>query len=136
MAQFINRNWGHLTHLDSYRKPLMIRNSDGTEYVGDTHGGPRVMLLRCECGQEFEVKESEFPGRRKLKSCMRPECPFTHPKPKTKREPGRHGVAVCVYLASDTFDYVSKLGVEKGFNFSKILNELIREHMLRKLLDD
>src|SRR4051812_44355370 len=95
-AQF---RWGNLTMLDIYYKPLMIRNPDGTEYVGDNRGGPRVMLLRCDCGHEWEVPVKTFPGRRKLRSCMRPECAFTpRPKPKLFR---LHGATYSMYLTED-----------------------------------
>lgn len=126
--------WGRISCLRIYHKPLMIRRSDGTEYVGDNYGGPKVMSLRCECGYEWEQETATFPGRRKMRSCMRPECEFT-PRPKQKRPRGRQGYAVCVYLSHDTTNMVRMVSVDRNLTFSKALDEMIREHTVASLLN-
>jgi len=92
------RRWGHITLLDMSHLPLVARDYTGKEYIADTRGGPLVWNMECDCGIVFSIPDDQFPGKRKLKSCGRPECPFT-PKPKPKRQlPGQQGTSVSLYL--------------------------------------
>jgi hypothetical protein len=142
ILEFVNpslattNRWGNLTLVgNAYYKPLIIKRSDGTEYIGDNQGGPRVMKLRCDCGFEWEQEVAKFPGRRRMRNCMRPQCQFTKPaeKPKPIRS---HGATYSMYLTDDVAAHLKAFAAETGLSFSKAANEIIRRHAVQKLLDD
>jgi hypothetical protein len=127
-------HWAHLTFVRRYRVPIIEIGSGGTPYVADTHG-PWHMELECECGHMFSMPESAFPGRRKLKSCGRPECPHTKPD-KLSRAPRERGVALSVYLSLDIAQRLKDESDRQRISFSKLVESIAREYFLRQLVGE
>jgi len=125
-------SWGHIELIEMVHKPLIMKTRTGEEYVADTHGGPLTMLLRCGCGHQWEIEAAKFPGRRHVRACGRPQCPYT-PKPKPIRT---RGAQFSVYLSAERAALIAQWGAEKGLSFSKAVDELIGEYFLQKLLDE
>jgi len=69
------QRWGNLKLVKEYCPPIMHKRLDGSEYDSGNFGPP-MWLLRCDCGYEFSIFKEDFPGRRKLRDCQRPECPI------------------------------------------------------------
>ena len=119
------QRWGHVKFLRSYRTPLWINSPKGP-YIGDTQGGPRVMELRCDCGHVFTIPVDDFPGRRKLKSCNRPECPHTA-RPEPPREPKAQAHWT---LTVSILEVVSGFATAKKLTPSKAAEILLREGVM------
>jgi hypothetical protein len=108
--------WGHLKIVSQGSDSIKKRRLDGSLYdTGEVT--PKWLDLLCECGFKFRIIESEFPGRRKLRSCADwvPErasiCPFTRTaKPVRNESPGRplleaeKGVQQTIYMPRDLIE--------------------------------
>lgn len=123
--------WAHMLIMKDYRQPLMGVNPDGHPLVLDSHGGPHMLRLRCDCGHEWEIEAEAFPGRRALRSCGRFLCPHT-PKPRAKRE---RGSAYCVYLPMKTASLINDYAIQHGVSFSRAIDELITAQIVSQLLN-
>src|SRR3990167_8180776 len=70
------RRWGHLTLKEVRRSPRVYRDAEGNPYEGGDYD-PDIWVLLCECGREFEIRETEFPGRRRMRSCGKADCEYS-----------------------------------------------------------
>ncbi len=124
MAHLTSENiWAHMRVLRRFRAPIMMRDHEGKLYVADTQG-PQMLALRCDCGHEWEIRQDEFPGRRKLKNCGRPQCPHVN-------SPGRsrfreRGSTCSVYLSNALAAQVDTYASALGVSFSRGLERLAR----------
>lgn len=127
--------WAHLTLVRPvYRRQVIERNPlTGEEYVADTHGPP-VMLLRCDCGHEQEILAVDFPGRRKMRYCGRPECPHGPRRP--SKAPRERGAAYSVYLPLSRAQQVQQWAKAHGLTFSKAMSELVHEGLIQKIINE
>lgn len=127
-------NWGHLQLLDTRRVPIMGTDyRTGLPYVMDTHG-PITMFFRCDCGFEFTMERSQFPGRRRLKYCMRPECQYA-PKPRTKRDRSDPGKMQSVYLHESLIEQVHAWAAKRDMTYSAAIRELVLKGLVNDLVD-
>ena len=124
--------WGNITRCMAIRTPIMSEGPGGETYIADTHG-PAVYRLTCQCGHEWDILQSEFPGRRKVRSCGRVECPHT---PQPKRRFKQHGRAASVYLSAERYAWVEALAQKNDWPFSKAVDEAIGSAMLAELMAD
>lgn len=63
--------WGHLELL----KVEFTGAQDGA--VWDSHGGPTIWTLRCDCGHIWTLDMALFQSKRQTRSCGRESCPYT-----------------------------------------------------------
>jgi len=125
-------HWGHVALIRTWRVPIMAKTVWGEEYVADTYG-PALWLLRCDCGLEWEIPKEDFPGRRILKSCGRPLCPYT-PKPKFKAQ-GQRGRTYTVYLTHEHGAWLQSKATAANMSFSGYLDEHIRQLIADELIN-
>lgn len=132
-ASFLAR-WGNLTLLEEHRAPLVL-TADGKSYVADTKWGPRLMWLRCDCGFEFTLKKTDFPGRRVMRDCNRPECPYASARvarADAKNRPRRRhaervGSTHSVYLSDAYSQYLRDYARKRGISFSAAFEHAVEE---------
>lgn len=125
--------WGHICKEDAYYKPIMALDHHGNEYIANTHG-PFMWKLKCECGHQWEIEADDFPGRRKLRSCGRPECPHT-----LRDEPPRIKEAKAVYtsyMSCSTMDRVVEYAKANRLSKSAALERLLVEGLVSKLVNE
>lgn len=125
--------WGHLSLLSTRHVPVMHRKPDGSEYVADTHG-PVTMFFQCDCGHEFSMEKRDFPGRRVLRYCGRPECPHA-PKPKPVRVRSDPSSLQTIYLPQSLIDYARNWARAHGTSYSGAIRELLRKAIVDELTD-
>ena len=118
--------WGNLRIANAYRAPIMASERSpgfkGEDYIADTHG-PRIWTLLCDCGHRWDVKVDDFPGRRRLRSCGRVECPHT-PKPKF-RSRGPAGIVRTVYLGQENTTWLQTKASASGTSLSRYLDDMV-----------
>ncbi len=124
--------WGHIIREAEFRKPIIVKGRDG-EYVADTHG-PLTWRFRCDCGFVWELEAKDFPGRRKMRTCGRRECPYANPKssPSPKEAKSAHSLYLPMALMTEVRAYATR----KGLNLSEAVTEILREGLISKLLND
>jgi hypothetical protein len=69
----VGDKWAKLTVSEIIQKPIMRPMLGGKEYFGGEYEEP-VYVLDCSCGGRVEIRESEFPGRKRLKQCGLEGC--------------------------------------------------------------
>jgi hypothetical protein len=122
MSNYIPSNfWAHMRLLRTYWEPLMLKGLNGVPYVADSHG-TRMMELQCDCGHTWSILKEDFPGRRKLTSCGRVECPHSYPKPKRG---ARTGVNFTTYYTADNHEWLEAKANATGSTKSHLVNQLI-----------
>lgn len=106
----------------------------GEPYVKDSRG-PAVLVLRCDCGHEWETPAATFPGRRYVQSCHQPGCKFApHPKPlKRVKEPRSN---ICVSVTTDLITQIHKYAKEHSLTASRAVEVLVMEGLIAKLIND
>lgn len=134
-------HWAHLTIIGRYRAPLYLTNQmTGETYLADSHGGPWMWKLQCDCGHTFEIEAAKFPGRRTARSCNRPECPHSRQEPGPEmpigRPVGKSGAVFTIYLPNDVINLVKEYCSGKPVSFSKGIARLIRNGAVSKLLQE
>jgi hypothetical protein len=117
--------WAYVERLRIYRAPEMALDHHGTPYVADPSGGPWTWDLRCQCGHQWTILESDFPGKLHLRSCGRPECPYSKPKPERRKHEAKSIRSIALDMT--TILYVSQYVDKTGLSFSAACNELIRK---------
>ena len=126
-------HWGNLTLIDHYPTPSYLTTGKGEKYVADTHGGPYMWRLRCDCGYEWELPRENFPGRRALRSCGQPECTVATNRPKTGREiHAAIGISIPVALIEQVKAYAAQTKV----NTSRAAAELLYKGLAAALIED
>jgi hypothetical protein len=131
-----NDHWGHVTLLSSFRGPLYLTGPGGKPYVADTHGGPQMLRLRCDCGFEWEIERQQFPGRRKLRSCGRKECTALPQKPPETTFHEKK-VSICISIPTDMVALVEQFRIKMSLkNFSRATEALIREALIARIIND
>jgi hypothetical protein len=137
--QSTSDHWAHLTIVDRWREPSYLTNQlTGEKYVADSHGGPWMWRLRCDCGYEFEIEATAFPGRRVARNCARTECPYTsrqEPEAIAGRPVGTSGAVFTVYLPNDVINLIHAHRKIKLVSFSKAITQLIRKVGIYELLE-
>lgn len=75
MSLDLSRPWGHLRFLGERQEEIVRKDEHGKEYgSGEYH--PPVLDLICDCGYDFSILKSSFPGKRKMRTCGRPVCEY------------------------------------------------------------
>lgn len=134
--------WGHLTRFAVGRHPERAQNDKGDSYETGLPG-PAWWGLRCDCGHEFTILEKEFPGKRVMVNCGRPECAFAkyekelraaHPasqrgagRPRLSQGPSR---PVSIYFPLSLIDEIEQIQKEHPDelrNFSHAVVVLVTE---------
>lgn len=126
-------HWGHITREDAYYRPNMALDAEGNEYVADNYG-PMAWKLRCDCGYGWEIVAKDFPGRRQLKSCGRPECKYT-PQSVTRKIKER-GSAYSIYIPISLAQQIAEFADAHNTTFSKACEVLCREGLVSKLVNE
>lgn len=67
------RRWGHLTLTEVWSESI---TADGPNGPYDTGERDTYWRLLCDCGREMVIRYRDFPGRRNMKRCDLPDCPF------------------------------------------------------------
>jgi len=124
--------WGNLRLISGYQTPSYAEGPKG-RYVADTHGGPYMWRLRCDCGYEWEIPENEFPGRRALRSCGRKECTVTAKPPRKVRVVK---TTLSLSLAVDTINGIRQYQTAKNLSLSSAANILLDKGLASVLIED
>ena len=74
--QLNSKKWSNVTYLERIVRQAKRQNVLTGEWMNLAQNEPIKLRFRCDCGHEWEMLEEEFGGRRKLKNCGRPECPY------------------------------------------------------------
>ncbi len=122
------RFWGHLELFGETQEPITKLDNEGHAYIADTRG-PIYLQLRCDCGHAWEMLKSDFPGRRAMQSCGRPECKYTKPPKGPRRMPEQKGMATTVYLSKDCIEWLIAQAKKHGNSYSKELDNLLHRAM-------
>ena len=128
--------WGNVSQMAEFRMPVLGRNvMTGETYITDSQG-PWAWRLRCDCGYEWEINRGSFPGRRKLKSCGRPECPHGKQPKRAPREPKEpRGAAHSIYLSQSQEGWLREYGKRNGCGLSKAIADLVAKAMVEELVE-
>ncbi len=134
----IGSNWGHLEVVRAYKADAQ----NGA--VVDLQGGPLTWVLVCDCGRRFEIEAARFPGKRKLRSCGDPECPWSQPQqPKAAagRALGRPRnaetcAALSLYLPVAVIGMLETWGKRRGVSVGLAAAELIRAGFAERMDGD
>lgn len=126
--------WGNIRLERQYYAPVMALDNNKALYVRDPEGGPLMLDLACDCGYSWTILASEFPGRRVLKRCGRPDCPcMEKPRAKRVREPS----TVCsVSWSINVIQRIREYAKQHGLSFSRASEDLATEGLVQKLVDD
>lgn len=104
--------------------------------------------LRCDCGHQFEIEKSAFPGRRVARNCNRPECPYVNGSYRVKETstytpaPGRghkvsnSGRVYSMYFPEDIAGQMEQYAQQKGISFAKAVRELAVDGLVAKMLEE
>lgn len=117
--------WAHIEVIRRYQAPIMLRDHEGNDYVADT-AGPYVMVLRCACGHVWELRRDQFPGRRKLRNCGRPECPYASGRAGHIHRYKERGSTCSVYLSTALASQVAAYADSQKISFSRGMERLVR----------
>lgn len=78
MAYSAENYWGNIQRLRVFAEPELDNDQYGNQYeTGRMH--PTQWELQCKCGHVWTIFEHDFPGRRQLRDCGRPECEYANP---------------------------------------------------------
>lgn len=129
--------WAHLRILERFDE-LAARGA-----VTDTGDQIKKWRLLCDCGHEFVISEDDFPGRRRMKNCGRPQCEYAEilkPKPEPvadverPRPPGRpklaladRGMNMMIYLPLRLIEAAHRLADRNGLSPSKVIAAALTE---------
>lgn len=136
MSYIVSNHWAHLALVGIRRVPITGTTPSGEEYVMDTHG-PLLMHLRCDCGTEFTIKKDEFPGRRLLRFCGRPECPHGPKPPKARRARNLAdpGLMVSAFFPGSLATQVTEWARRNNVSFSEGLRQLAIKGLVADLVE-
>ncbi len=98
----------------------------------DSHG-PLMLDLRCDCGYEWTLPVSEFPGRRYLQTCRRPECTYL-PIGKRPKKVKELRANISAYVLVDIAQQVNAYAFRNRLSLSKAIETLLTEGL--KLLNE
>lgn len=117
--------WAHLKLLRTYREPVYVPGPKGVPYPSQAQS-PAMLELQCDCNHVFSIRRDQFPGKRRLKSCGRLQCPYT-PRPKAPRRPT---VLVHWTIPVDLQELVADLARARGLTASKAAMLMLREGVM------
>jgi hypothetical protein len=107
--------------------------ANGETYVADAWGEV-VWKFECACGHVWEILKSNFPGRRKMKYCGRPECVF-RPNYKPPKRIRMRGVSMSIYLAQDLVAWASGYSAKHSLTFSAVVNKAMTNLRIADMLE-
>jgi hypothetical protein len=128
--------WGHIQRLSAKHAALYEIGPNGP-YEADPEGGPMTWRLRCDCGHEWDLLAMDFPGKKRLRSCGRPECPFT-PGVRLKRHKAIEekrvsiNVSVPAHVAANLRQYADS----RNLNFSQAVTKCALTGLLHLMVEE